>query len=352
MKILVLGGTGAIGNSIVSSLAESNNLVIVTSRKHRESTSNIKYIKGDAKNDIFFNTLMKEKYDVIIDFMVYNTKEFARRKELLLKNTKQYIFFSSCRVYADSKKPINENSPRLLDVIDDMEYLATDEYALSKAREEDILINSTENNWTIIRPYITYNTNRFQLGVFEKENWLRRALYGRTIVFPRDIAEKHTTLTHGSDVAYSMLKLIGNDNVLGETFHIVTNESITWDEVLMYYLDIIKKKTGRSPKVKYIDNSSAMYDVWNKWQIKYDRLCNRIFDNSKIEGINDSYEYKKAIYGLEECLNDFLDKPIWLDINWKFEALCDKITGEFTPLKEIPEIKMKLKYLIWRFIKL
>lgn len=49
---------------------------------------------------------------------------------------------SSSRVYADSQTPITENSPRLLDVYKEEEYLKTDEYALSKARQEDILHRS------------------------------------------------------------------------------------------------------------------------------------------------------------------------------------------------------------------
>ena len=67
---------------------------------------------------------------------------------------------------------------RLLDVSHDSIYLKTDEYALAKARQEDILRKSGKNNWTIIRPYITYSESRLQLGVLEKEAWLYRALKG------------------------------------------------------------------------------------------------------------------------------------------------------------------------------
>ena len=53
--------------------------------------------------------------------------------------------------------------------------------------EENLLFNSEKNNFTIIRPTITYNTQRLQLGVLEKENWLYRALHGRAIVFSDDV---------------------------------------------------------------------------------------------------------------------------------------------------------------------
>lgn len=76
-----------------------------------------------------------------------------------------------------------------------MQYVQSDEYAIAKAKQEDILRNSDFKNWTIVRPYITYSDERLQLGFFEKELWLYRAIKGKTIIFPSDIYEKTTTLT-------------------------------------------------------------------------------------------------------------------------------------------------------------
>lgn len=76
---------------------------------------------------------------------------------------------SSARVYARSAdRQITESSSRLLDICDDEEYLRTDDYALTKARQENMLFCAKTQNWTIIRPYITFSEIRLQLGVFEK----------------------------------------------------------------------------------------------------------------------------------------------------------------------------------------
>ena len=125
-----------------------------------------------------------------------------------------------------------------------------------------------------------------------------------------------------------IVDLIGNEKAYGEAFHITTEESHTWREILYFYCDVIEKKTGKRPKVKIVDNSYNLQKVWNKWQIKYDRLYNREFDNSKIESIRGHYEYKDTFKGLEECLNEFLEHPIWIpSMNVKYEAYCDRITG-------------------------
>lgn len=351
MNILILGGTGAMGAPLVQLLGKDNR-VAVTSRSKKQSKVNITYIQGNAKEDMFIKGLLRGNYEVIIDFMIYGTEQFKERLNLFLDNCKQYFYFSSSRVYADSNgQPITEDSPRLLDICTDEEYLKTDEYALAKAREEDLLRNSGSNNWTIIRPYITYNAYRLQLGVYEKENWLYRALKGRTIVLPKDIADSITSLTYGLDVAKAICKLIGNEQALGQAFHIVTKQSATWKEILDIYVDVIERETGKRPKVKFVDNSEYLQTIWNKYQIKYDRLFDRKFDSSKlttVTGFDDFTEFKQ---GLTVCLKDFLKNPQWRAINWKFEAWADKQAGERTKLKEIKGIKTKVKYLIWRYFQ-
>lgn len=246
MKILILGGTGAIGRYLVSLLAAKHNIVYVTSRKSHEDSTNIKYIKGNAHDIEFISEVLHVEWDAIIDFMSYKTEEFKGRHSILQNATKQYIYISSSRVYANFEHPIKETSPRLLDVSTDSLYLKTDEYALTKARQENILFSSKKKNYVIIRPYITYGTYRYQLGVMEKEEWLYRGLHGRTILFPRDIFERHTTITYGYDVAFAIYKIIGNPKTLGEVFHITNKSALTWRDVFEIYKELISDVCGIS----------------------------------------------------------------------------------------------------------
>ena len=353
MKILILGGTGAMGTPLVHILASRGNEIFITSRKQRlAEEEGIYYIKGNAREMDFLKEILSIKYDAIIDFMIYSPKEFQERVELFLKNTKQYFFFSSSRVYADAGNGIiTEDSPRLLDVIQDEEYLDTNEYALAKAREENILLQSGQNNWTIIRPYITYNDCRLQLGVLEKEAWLWRTLKGKAIVFGKDIASKYTTLTFGYDVALRVAGLIGKKEALGETFHITTKENILWKDVLEIYLDLLEEKNGRRPEVCWVNDSARFLKaVNNRYQIKYDRLFNRKFDNSKIEEFTEISYYQKTVEGLRQCLSHFLEQSeSFLEINWRLEGAFDKVSGDKTRLKSIPGWKNRLKYAVFRY---
>ena len=350
MKILVLGGTGAMGVNLVKILGERGENVTVTSRSERKSEfNNVKYVRGDAHDTAFLKLLFGEKYDAIVDFMVYNTEEFKSRRDILLNATNQYIFLSSSRVYADSKAPITEDSPRLLDVTTDDKYLKTDEYALTKARQENLLRESGKTNWTIIRPYITYSNQRLQLGVYEKELWLYRAIHDKTVVFPKAIAKKHTTMTLGTDVAKGISKLIGTEKAMGEAFHISTDKAIKWDDVLAIYKRVFKEITGKEIKIMYADDPKPIYDVMgNKYQVIYDRLFDRRFDNTKFLQAAGKCEFELLEIGLERCLREFLEKPIFRTTS-SF-AYMDKLAGERTRLSDISGVKQKCKYLAVRYL--
>lgn len=349
MKILVLGGTGAMGKHLVKLLAERGDDVFVTSRRHHPSVCGINYIKGNAHDVSFFSTLLNEDWDVIVDFMVYSTEEFGTRINDLLKATKQYIFLSSSRVYANSTDPITEESPRLLDVCLDKEYLMTDEYALAKARQENILRESGRNNYVIIRPYITYSENRLQLGILEKEEWLFRAMKGKTIVFPKSMINKKTTLTYGLDLTKALVSLIGDKQSLNQTFHITQDQSCTWGEVLDIYIKVLEEFFNKKAKVILCEDEVFFKLKGNSYQIKYDRMYDRVFDSSKIDVFSSTQNFYDIKVGLTKCLNSFLINPSFDKINWGAEVKKDILTDEWSNVFSINGLKPKLKYLAYRF---
>lgn len=349
MKVLLLGGTGAMGVHLTNILCSQGNRVVVTSRSYKKSNELIEYRQGNAKDIVFLSKILEEEWDVIVDFMVYSSEEFKSRVNLLLESTHQYIFLSSARVY-DNTDVITEKSNRLLDSSEDNEFLSTDEYALSKARQENILVASQRKNWTIVRPYITYSEIRLQLATLEKEKWLYRALKGRSIVICEQFREHFTTLTYGLDVSNGIANLINNPKAYGEIYHITNNSSYRWEEVLNIYLDVIEETLGKRPKVVYQDLNDFLQ--WNpgKYQIIYDRLFNRKFDNTKINQFINTNEFMELEDGLKKCLSEFLNCPKFNYINWKEEAIKDRYVKEKASLKEIQSFKQKLIYVLYRYI--
>lgn len=65
-KILLLGGTGAMGVYLVPELISLGHNVFATSRSARKS-DNVKltYTKGNAQNNSFIKEILADKYDAI-----------------------------------------------------------------------------------------------------------------------------------------------------------------------------------------------------------------------------------------------------------------------------------------------
>lgn len=352
MKILLLGGTGAMGVPLYNLLKEKGHDVTVSSRSNHKQEG-VTFVKGNALDINFVLQLMKTYYDVVVDFMVRSEEGTKAAMDIILPSCGQYIFLSSSRVFApvdiNKGKRITEESPRLLDVCTDDAYKKSHEYAIEKAREENLFFNSKYKNWTIIRPTLTYNTHRLQFAYGEKEDWLFRVLNGHSIVFPKDMKKVKTSMVFGDDVAKAISKLIGNNKALGTTVNVVSEESLTWEEVLKIYKEAIEQKTGLRIKIIYIEKFSELTkSLGNYYQVKYARAVDRAFSNQKLNQLIGHTEFTPIKEGLTHCMNVFLKDQNFGHIDWRKQAYYDKICREKTPLPIIPLRKDAITYFCYR----
>lgn len=349
-EVLILGGTGAMGGYLVDILIQKGFYVSVTSRRPQEKKDKVNFLIGNAKDKNFlFPLLRKKRWFAIIDFMIYSTEDFEKIVINILDATDQYVYLSSARVFAETKYRIKEDSQRLLDVLVDKEYLATDEYALAKARQENILQSSNCKNWTIIRPYITFSDFRLQFGVLEKEDWLFRVLNNKKIIFPEELMGKRTTLTHGLDVAKGIASIVGQSYALGEIFNIANSEYLTWEKVFAVYSKILNDQLNIRPEILLVSNSDFLICHPAKYQLLYDRIYDRCFDSSKIEKVLPKSEFSNPLEGLECCLKNFLNNPVFLPLSAGLHARKDKYEKSFTSISHFRSVRSKFSYLKNRF---
>ncbi|MBL1230700.1 SDR family oxidoreductase [Enterococcus sp. BWB1-3] len=335
-NVLLIGGTGAMGVYLVPELLQSGYRVYVTSRRKIESENeNLFYIQGNGHDLEFVKEICDgNTISVIIDFMVYSTIEFEERCESLLELSSHYFFLSSYRVFANQDEVITERSPKLLDVVKDSAYLKTDEYALTKARQEVILRNASKRNWTIIRPSITYSKERFQLGALEANLTVGRALRQVPTIIAEPMLDKSTTMTWAGDVAKMIVGLIGNKKSLGEDFNVVTAEHHTWKEVADYYNQVIHLDCVP------INLNDYMRITKRKWQVLYDRLYDRVLDNSKIlayTGLRQE-NFKPLLEGLKDELGK-INRSRYLNSqrSWEFHAALDYHTNSRVNLTNVAD---------------
>jgi len=284
-KILVLGGTGAMGRYLVPRLVTRGDDVDVIALDKGQESAHLHYTVGNAMEDGFLAEVLKKGYDAVVDFMSYTLPRFEKRMPMLLDRAGQYLFLSSCRVYANEEIPVKETSPRLLDVATDPAYLARREveYSLYKAIEENMLRESGRNNFTIIRPATTYSTGRAQLVTLEAESFLWRALHGKRAVVPREAMDCEATLSWGGDVAEMIASLVLNPAALGEDFIVATAEHHTWREIAGYYHELVGLEYVETDKETYL--RCIADENWYPhalYQLTLARMFTRITDNQKI----------------------------------------------------------------------
>lgn len=322
-KVLLLGGTGAMGVYLGEILASDGYDVVITSRRTRVNVGRIRYRTGNAKEiDFLKNVLVEEMPDAIVDFMIYGTEEFSERRDLLLSKTRHYVFLSSYRVFNDDDV-ITERTPRLLDSSVDAAYLKTDEYALCKARSENLLREASSSNWTIIRPGITYSKTRFQLGCLEANALCFRALHGLPVIMPREMRTRETTMTWGRDVALMISRLILNPNAFAEDFNCTTAEHHSWQQVCDLYQELIGARVENCSLDEYI------WAIGSRAQVCYDRMFNRVLDNSKILSVTGlrQGDLMTLREGLSRELLNFQKQSIRLSPNIVLNARLDRVLG-------------------------
>ena len=135
-RVLVIGSTGAMGQYLVPCLTEMGYFVTAVSLDDVKSDDpHVECLQGDCFDTDYLKDLLNRGYDGVVNFLDYGLKHpFAEVMNLFLDHTDQYVFLSSCRVYANEEVPVRESSPRLLDVSTDKALLASNDYCIRKAK--------------------------------------------------------------------------------------------------------------------------------------------------------------------------------------------------------------------------
>ena len=283
-KVLVLGATGAMGQYLVPLLAEMGYRVDGVSFDEKKSEiPGVTYIKANAKDREIYRNFLKQGYDGIVDFMIYGTGDLSWFVPNALDHTDHYIYLSSYRVYDDKEHPIRESSPRLIDSSDNVLLRNSEDYSIYKARGENIIRSLPHKNWTMICPAITYSLMRYQLVTLEAPDTVGRAFAGKTVVLPEQARNVQATMSWAGDVARMIARLLFNEKALCETFTVSTSEHRTWGEIADYYKEICNLKALWVDKEDYLRILAPdPYSPYARWQLEYDRLFDRIVDNSHV----------------------------------------------------------------------
>ncbi|MBN2519316.1 MAG: SDR family oxidoreductase [Bacteroidales bacterium] len=277
MKVLFIGGTGII-SSACSELAVQKgfDLYHYNRGKSFRKIEGVKTIIGDIRDFNLSNKLLgNQEFDVVVQFIAFTPEHIKNDIKLFSGRTKQYIFISSASVYETppTKLPIKEQTP-----IKNPFW----QYSRDKIACENLLLKAGYEDFfpvTIVRPSHTYDKTLipFEGGY----TVLDRMKKGKKVVIHGD-GTSLWTLTHNKDFAKGLVGLFGNEKALVETFHITSDEILSWNriyEIMSGLLDV-------QPQYVYVPSKViAKYHPEMGASLLGDKSHSMVFDNSKIKKI-------------------------------------------------------------------
>ena len=278
-KVLLIAGGGTLGTYTAKELLNKGCAVdVICLEDYTSNNPRLCYHKAKADLNYLTEFLKDKYYDGIVNFIHYYVPEMYKPvHKLLTSKTDQLIFLSSYRVYAESKQPLTEEAPFLADVVEDEEFLKSEDYAVPKAICEKFLREeSGTENWTVVRPVISFSDKRFDLVTVSGHEIIDAARSGKTVILP----EAAKNLTAGLDWAGNSGKLIANllfkKECLGEAYTVSSGQNLTWGEVA----DIYTRLTGVN--FRWADTEEYVSTGHGGNGLFYDRLYDRAVDNTKI----------------------------------------------------------------------
>ena len=133
---------------------------------------------------------------------------------------------------------------------------------------------------TIVRPSLTYDPNLpIAIGGWGCYTLADRLEKGKPIIVHGD-GSSLWVVTHADDFAKGFLGLLGNQQAVGQAFHITSDEVLTWNQIYQ----IIAEALGVEAKIVHIPSDFiAQVEPQLAGGLFGDKTWSAVFDNSKIK---------------------------------------------------------------------
>ena len=327
MKILFIGGTGTISSAITQQLATTEHELWLLNRGNRkdEVPTSVRQIVADINDEEeVLRLLGNMQFDAVCDFIGFLPEQVERDIRLFKGRTRQYVYISSASAY---NKPVRSY------VINEGTTLANPHWLYSRnkiACEELLMRQYREDGFpvTIIRPSHTYCERSVPVGLHgTKGSWqvLKRMLEGKPVLVHGD-GSSLWTMTWNGDFAKGFIGLLGNPHAIGEVFQIMSDESLTWNQIYQAVADAL----GVTFKPYHVSSDFLMavapkeYDV--EGNLLGDKASTVVFDCSKLKRAVPGFQATTRFEeGVRRCVAYILSHPDLQQEDPAFDTWCDRV---------------------------
>src|SRR5580704_8492413 len=328
MKVLFIGGTGIISTACTALAAQRGMDVTLVTRGQKlaqQLPQGVRRLVADATDPALAQKLEGQLFDAVVDWIAYAPADIERDLKLFRGRTRQFVFISSTSAY--QKPPAH--------------YLLTEatplanpywEYARNKIACEERLMQAYRDEGfpvTIVRPSLTYGETSIPLVL---NSWQKpytavdRMLRGQKMIVPGD-GTSLWVVTHNTDFAKGLVGLLGQQQAVGEAFHITTDEVLTWDQLFL----IVGAAVGVEPKLVHIPSDFIAACLPDKrGTLLGDKSVSVVFDNSKIKRFVPDYSATTTFAdGIRQCLAWFDADPARKQIDHQLNVSMDDLISGY-----------------------
>ncbi len=323
MKVLFIGGTGII-SSACSQMALERGIdlhLLNRGQSFRPIPKGAHHLQADIRDiESVKAAIGKMNFDSVVEWVAYTQDQIESDLESFKGRTGQYVFISSASAYQKppEKLPITEETPL------DNPYW---EYSRNKIACEKRLQEAFQEEQfpiTIVRPSHTYDCTSLPMeGRYTIVNRMRQ---GKKVIVHGD-GSSLWVLTHHRDFARGFLGLLGNPKAIGESFHITSDELLTWNQIFK----IIAEAAGTQAQIVHVPSEViARYDAEWGDSLLGDKMHSVIFDNSKIKRFVPDFKAEISFeQGAREIIQWYDADPTRKIIDANIDLLIDKLIRRF-----------------------
>ncbi|MCU1440323.1 MAG: NAD-dependent dehydratase [Rhodoglobus sp.] len=279
LRILFIGGNGTISSAVSRHVVELGHDLTLLNRgssSSRPAIEGTRHLTGDADDAASLAAAVHgTAWDVVVNFRSFLPSQVRTDIDLFAGRTSQYVYISSASAYQKpvSRLPITESTPLRNPYW---------EYSRNKIASEDALVAAYRDTGfpvTIVRPSHTYDRASIPLnGGWTVIDRMRR---GEPTIVHGD-GTSLWVLTHHEDFARAFTGLLGHPQAIGDTFHITSDEVLTWNDIA----STLAAAAGVEPRIVHLASERIATELpdWGAGLIG-DKANSVIFDNSKIKSL-------------------------------------------------------------------
>ena len=319
MKVLFIGGTGIISSACSQLAAERGVELYLLNRGYssRLVPDGAHVLQSDIRDEASATeALGKLTFDVVVNWVAFTPEHIETDIKLFRNRTQQYVFISSASAYQTppANLPVVESTPLVNPYWQySRDKIACEERLTQAYRDEGFPM-------TIVRPSHTYDQTLLPMdGGYTVVNRMRQ---GKKVIVHGD-GTSLWVLTHHHDFARGFAGLLGNPHAIGDTFHITSDELLTWSQIF----ETVAQAAGTTAQIVHVPSELiAAYDAdWGAGLLG-DKANSMIFDNTKIKRVVPGYVATIPFArGAEEVMAWFDADPARQSVDHTLDRLMDKI---------------------------